>query len=214
MRLDASALVVVDMQRYYLEADSDFGRFHTCIDPECLSHIHRRCAQTVLPNLQRLVAAFREHGRPVLYLRLCGKAADRSDLHHTFARAHREAERHGFPNLYPLQSDPLSEVAPDLAPVAEDSFCKTTYSVFTSAPAFEQRLRDDNLTTLAFGGLATSQCVETSARDAADRGFQVIQIEDAQADYSETTHRASLYASQAVCGGTIVETDTMLHHLP
>ncbi len=42
------------------------------------------------------------------------------------------------------------------------------------------------------------------ARDAADRGYRVIQVEDAQADYTERSHWAALYASHGTCGGNIV----------
>ena len=63
---------------------------------------------------------------------------------------------------------------------------------------------------LVFVGLATSQCVDTTARDAADRGYTVIHIEDGQADYNEMFHNASLFASRGVCGGLLYETDEYL----
>jgi nicotinamidase-related amidase len=64
--------------------------------------------------------------------------------------------------------------------------------------------------TLVFTGLATSQCVETTARDASDRGFRVVHVEDAQADYDEISHTSSLYSSQGVCGGIIVTTEEFM----
>ena len=214
MNLESPALVVVDMQRYYLETDSTFARFHSHHDPGCLDYIHRRCATEVIPNIKLLVPCFRQNGWPTLYLRLCGQAEDRSDLQPTFARVHREAHQLGFPGLYPLQSDPHSEVISGLGAASDQAqtFCKTTYSAFTSAPLFEAYLQKHALRTLLFTGLATSQCVETTARDAADRGYRILHIEDAQADYSEITHRASLYSSQGVCGGHIVDTQSILRH--
>jgi len=41
-------------------------------------------------------------------------------------------------------------------------FCKTTYSAFTSS-ALADHLSDQEIETLVFTGLATSQCVETTA---------------------------------------------------
>jgi nicotinamidase-related amidase len=55
-----------------------------------------------------------------------------------------------------------------------------------------------------FTGLSTSQCVETTARDASERGYHIVHIEDAQADYDELSHASSLYSSQGVCGGFIM----------
>ncbi len=200
-------LIVVDMQRYYLEAESAFSRFHSAVDPGCLRHLQRRCRDRVIPNLQRLTRAFRRVQWPIVFLRLCGQQVDRSDLQHTFREVHQLAARQGFPDLYPLQSDPFSEVISALLPQPEDrQFCKTTYSGFTSSPAFVHFLERGPARTLVFTGLATSQCVDTTARDAADRNFGVVHVEDAQSDYSEAVHRAALYSSQGVCGGQIIDT--------
>ena len=214
MTLDNAALVVVDMQRYYLEASSAFARFHTHLEPGCLDYIHQRCEETVIPNISNLISRLKAAKRPILFLRLCGNKEDRSDLHRTFAKVHHQAAEQGFPGLYPLCSEPNSGVIAAFGSThADRTFCKTTYSAFTSAPGFESCLQKLGCQTLIFTGLATSQCVETTARDAADRDYQIIHVEDAQADYSETTHRASLYSSQGVCGGRIVGTEEVLESL-
>ncbi len=198
------------MQRYYLQEASSFSQYHHHCEPGCLEYILDRCAKTVIPNIQRLCDATRLLGRPVVYLRLCGEEEDRSDLHHVFRKANERAAAAGFENLYPVESDPFSEVISEIAPKNGDIvLCKTTFSGFTTSdlPAAIERL---GIKRLIFTGLATSQCVETTARDAADRGIHVVHVEDAQADYSETTHRASLYSSQGVCGGHIMDTQRVL----
>jgi len=47
-------------------------------------------------------------------------------------------------------------------------------------------------------------------RDASDRGYGVIQVADAQADYEDLTHRCSLFSSAGVCGGKICSTHELL----
>jgi nicotinamidase-related amidase len=203
-------LLVVDMQRYYLDEDSGFAQYHHHSEPGCLDYISQRCTQVVTPNILRLCEATRQLDRPVIYLRLCGQNDDRSDLHHTFQQAHHRGATAGFQNIYPIESDPFAAVIPEIAPIPGDSvLCKTTFSGFTTSelPTVISKL---GLQRLIFTGLATSQCVETTARDAADRGLQVVHVEDAQADYSETVHRASLYSSQGVCGGFIMDTNNVL----
>ena len=49
-------------------------------------------------------------------------------------------------------------------------------------------------------GIATDMCVETTARDAADRGFNVILVEDATATFFEHHHRAALSGVARVFG--------------
>ena len=207
-------LVVVDMQRYYLEPESDFCRFHESQDLGGTQYIRNRARTTVIPNITLLLDAWRDNMWPVFYLRLCGVAEDRSDLHRFFRSVSESGSRNGFPAMYPVASDPMSAVTPELAPETGDAvFTKTTFSGFSSGH-FAEGLIDSGVKDLVFTGLATSQCVETTARDASDRGYRVIQVEDAQADYSESTHRMSLMASRGVCGGAILSTDTVLDHIP
>jgi nicotinamidase-related amidase len=195
------ALLIVDVQRYYLEPEAAFVGYFESQEPGATAYISRRCREMVLPNIAKVLKAVRAAHWPVVYLRLCGTAPDRSDLHHHFLESHRKAARAGFPDLYPLASQPLAEVCPEIAPLAgEIVFDKTTYSGFTRGD-LEQRLKGIDL--LVMTGLATSQCVETTARDASERGFEIVHLEDCQADYHDITHRCSLFSSRGVCGGEV-----------
>lgn len=200
------ALVVVDVQKYYLLPASDFQRFHESRHPGALDYIGRRCRATVLPNIARLLEFFRASRRPVFFLRLCGRTADRSDLHAFFREANTAGQRLGLPAVYPLATEPMAAVMDEVAPApGEATIDKTTFSAFTGTD-FETRLRAAGVETLVFCGLATSQCVDTTARDASERGFRVIHVPDAQADYSDEMHHAALFSSQGVCGGYFMET--------
>lgn len=213
-RYRKSALMVVDMQRYYLEPEAPYCRFYEHLQPGALSYIRTRCEHLVTPNIQRLLRWGRERGVQVVYLRLAAIDPARRDLHRSFRQAHERAERSGFPDLYPLESDPFSDVIPALEPAEDDLvMLKGTYSGFTDE-LLESALRSRGIETLVFTGLATSQCVETTARDASERDFRVIHIEDAQADYDERVHRASLYASSGVCGGLLYSTQGFLRADP
>lgn len=208
------ALVVVDVQNYYLDPAADYVRFHESIHPGALGYIARRAAEQLLPHSAQLIQFFRREGWPVVFLRLCGTAPDRSDLLPAFRRSWQKGHKAGFPGVYPLAHEPAAEVHPALAPQSGETVLdKTTFSGFTRTH-LEDILRKQGAESLVFCGLATSQCVETSARDAADRGFGVVLVEDALADYEEETHHASLFASQGVCGGIVVQTRTLLTRLP
>jgi biuret amidohydrolase len=206
------ALMIVDMQNYYLRPASSYCRYFESLRPGCLDYILARCRDTVTPNILHLLGLFRELDLPVIYLRLCGTHPEREDLHRFFKAAWEEARERGFEDAYPLQGDPMSGVIGELSPGAGDSvICKTTYSPFAS-PEIDAALRARSVTGLVMTGLATSQCVETTARDASDRGYEIVHVEDAQADYDETSHRASLFASRGVCGGMVLETAQLIAH--
>lgn len=198
------SLLVVDLQRYYIDPRASFRAWTEFHAPGALGYIEGRIRESVVPAVSRLKAQFGRRGWPTAYLRLCGTAEDRSDLHRIFRQAHDLAGSEGFPDLYPLASDPLSEILPEAAPEPGDAvFDKTTFSGFASG-GLASWLRETAPRAIVFAGLATSQCVDTTARDASDRGFGVVHIEDAQADYGADEHYASLFASRGVCGGVIL----------
>jgi nicotinamidase-related amidase len=70
---------------------------------------------------------------------------------------------------------------------------KTTYSAFTST-GIDQTLRNMGITDLVFCGVGTNVCVESTARDASDRGYRCVMVEDACATYIEELHDATLLA--------------------
>jgi len=196
----------VDVQRYYAEAVSSFRRYSETRWPGGLDYIDRRVRDVVVPAIGVLRDAFDAAGWPTVYLRLCGSAPDRRDLHRFFRRFNEEAADAGFPDAYPLASDPWAEVVPGLSPRAGDTTVdKTGFSGFGN-PALDGELRRLGVNALVMTGLATSQCVDTTARDASERGFAVVHVADAQADYDEDTHASALYASRGVCGGHVVAT--------
>ena len=92
------------------------------------------------------------------------------------------------------------ELIGSLAPAAGELVIdKNTSSAFNST-GIEWLLRNMEVETLVLAGMATDMCVETTARDAADRGFNVIVAEDATATFFEHHHRAALSGFARVFG--------------
>lgn len=210
MEHERPALIIVDMQKYYLHKSSAYCSYFNALQPGCLDYIMHRCETTVVPNIRLLLEYFRGRSLPPVYLRLCGTSPDRSDLHHFFRESYLKGARAGFDGVYPLAGEPDAAILDEICPLpGETVIDKPTFSPFTST-GIHGVLRSMGLTTLLFAGLSTSQCVETTARDASDRGYHVIHIEDAQADYDESSHIHSLYSSQGVCGGYIVKTEDVI----
>ncbi len=207
------ALCIVDMQNYYFKKNSDFAKLSNYyMGYDSLKYIRERCKEELIPNIQKLLNFFRKNNYLIIFLRLCGKKEDRSDLHKFFKNNNDKGRKLGFNNVYPLESDPMSFVLDEIKPLDNEMvFCKTTFSAFTSTN-INQYLKENKVTHIFFTGIATSQCVETTARDASDYGYSVIHIEDAEGDYDFFTHRYSLETSFAVCGGWIFDTDEVINN--
>jgi len=208
--MEGFALVIVDMQKYYLESNSVYSEYFNSLYPGSLSYIRDRSYNIVIPNILKLRDSFNKKKLPVIFLRLCGSKDDRSDLHRFFKKSYEDGLIAGFYGVYPVQSETPADVIDELLPQSGDTIInKTTFSPFSSSD-IDSILKSMNIKTLVLTGLATSQCVETTARDASDRGYEVYQIHDAQADYDDMTHEASLFSSRGVCGGAIYDTESFL----
>jgi len=143
-----------------------------------------RLATTVLPNQKRLQAAARAAGVEVIFTVIESLTRDGRDrsLDHKISRLH-------FP-----KGSWEAKVIADVAPLDDEIMIPKTASGIFNATNIEFVLRNLGVEFLVIYGVMTDQCVETTVRDAADRGFLVTQIEDACAAETEAGHRRSIEA--------------------
>ena len=87
-----------------------------------------------------------------------------------------------------------------LAPAAGELVIDKNTSSALNSTGIEGLLRNMEVETVVLVGMATDMCVETTARDAADRGLNVIVVEDATATFFEHHHRAALSGFARVFG--------------
>ena len=195
-----AALVVVDVQNYGCNVDAGLGPMLSVHYPEIARYYLPRVTQTVVPNALRLLEGFRTAGRRVVFTRHGPLLADGSDMIERRRRRDVDAVAStGTPALW-HRGTFEHEVIAALAPVADEVVLdKNTSSAFNST-GLEWLLRNMAVETLVLVGIATDMCVETTARDAADRGFNVIVVEDATATFFEHHHRAALSGFARVFG--------------
>ena len=74
-------------------------------------------------------------------------------------------------------------------------------------------LRDLEISTLLFTGVTTEVCVQTSMREAADRGFQTLIVSDATASYFNEFHSSTIdmMTSQGGIVGCSVTTEQIIN---
>ena len=197
---ERAALLLIDMQNYGCNPDAGLGPMLSERHPEIAGYYLPRVTGTVVPNARRLLEGFRAAGRRVVFTRHGPLLADGSDMVARRRRRDREAlATTGTPALW-HRGTFEHEVVADLTPAAAELVLdKNTSSAFSST-GIEWLLRNMDVETLVLLGIATDMCVETTARDAADRGFNVILVEDATATFFEHHHRAALSAFARVFG--------------
>jgi biuret amidohydrolase len=195
-----AALIVIDMQNYGCNPEAGLMLMLSERYPEIARYYVPRVTETAVPNARRLLEGFRAARRPVVFTRHGPLLADGSDM--IARRRRRDLEslaRTGIPALWSrgtFEHELISSLAPATGELVID---KNTSSAFNST-GIESLLRNMEIDTLVLAGMATDMCVETTARDAADRGFNVIVAEDATATFFEHHHRAALSGFARVFG--------------
>lgn len=194
-RLDPAraALVVVDMQ--YASASRHEGLGRLLKDqghPEQGAARFDRIESVVVPTIQRLLAFFRAHRLRVVYLTVGSELPDFSDL-----PPHMRPMAESVGNTRGRREH---EILDDLAPAAHEArLNKTTMSAFHSS-GFERLVRAWGVDQLLFTGVSTNSCVEGTARDAADRGFRCVLVEDGCGAASAALHDAACHNFQRLLG--------------
>lgn len=166
LNAERSALLVVDMQRFFLDPDSPT---YTCGGP------------AVLPSVKRLIHSFRNASRPVIYTK---------HVHHPdFIDA--GIMRWWWEGAC-IEGSPESEIPDEIAPLANEKVVlKHRYSAFYNTD-LETILRCLNIEDLVIIGIMTNMCCESTARDAYFRDYRVFFPADATGTINEEMHVASL----------------------
>jgi nicotinamidase-related amidase len=190
---EATALLLVGLQVAQLDPDRGLGQ-RLRRQPARHAYYYGRVREAVLPNVARLQAFFRQHGRQLVYTRLGLLTADGRDLASwSWQAAAQRESADAAPPRYPPGA-PERELWPALAPRPDELVLDTTTLSPFNSTALDQYLRNMGVENLVVAGVLTDAAVETTARDAGDRGFNVIAVEDACAAL-EAEHHATTFAT-------------------
>jgi nicotinamidase-related amidase len=192
-----TALVVIDMQRDFVEPGGFGESLGNDVSP----------LAGIVPTVQRLLAWSRARGLFVVHTR----EAHRPDLSDCPpAKRERGSPRLRIGDIGPMgriliDGEPGAGFVPTLAPVAgELEIVKPGKGAF-HATALQDELRARGITHLLFAGVTTEVCVQTTMREANDRGYECLLIEDATASYFPAFRQATLEmirAQGAIVGWT------------
>ena len=193
----ATALVVIDMQRDFIERGG-FG--------EALGNDVSRLA-AIVPTVRELLAWARAHGIRVVHTRE-GHRPDLADCPPAKRQRGRPSLRIG--DAGPMgrilvDGQPGNDIVPVLAPrPGETVIVKPGKGAFY-ATKLDVLLRSHRVTHLILAGVTTEVCVQTTMREANDRGYDCLLVEDATESYFPEFKHATLamvHAQGGIVGWT------------
>jgi nicotinamidase-related amidase len=155
-----TALIIIDLQRGIVARQAA---------PHSASEVVERCA--------KLADAFRERNALVVLVHVAF-GDDRERL---------KPEADSPPPSAPIPSD-WSDIVPEVGPRSGDVvITKRQWGAFYGT-ALDLQLRRRGIRTLVYGGIATNFGVESTARDAYERGFEQVFVQDAMSGLTAAAH--------------------------
>jgi len=190
--LTRTALIIIDMQRDFLEA----GGFGAALGNN-VAHL-----QVAVGPCRAVLAAARKAGMLVIHTRE-GHRPDLSDAPPLKVNRGDPAMRIGAAGPMGrilIRGEPGHDIIPELYPIAGEpvidkpgkgAFCQTY---------LELMLHNRSIETLLVCGVTTEVCVNTTVREANDRGFRCIVLSDCCGSYFPAFHEAGLAMIKAQGG--------------
>jgi bifunctional isochorismate lyase/aryl carrier protein len=162
-RFQKSALLVLDMQEYFLVP---------------ASHAHIPSAEAIVDGINRLIEAYFSRKRPIIFtqhLNTIGNAGMMSTW---------------WKDMITAQSA-FHRIIPEIDVTKGRVILKSQYDAFYQTE-LQEVLQKEEVEQLVICGVMTHLCCETTARSAFMRGYEVFFPVDGTATYNHDFHRASL----------------------
>jgi nicotinamidase-related amidase len=179
------------MQRDFVHPEHEFAQVLERLVPGVTEGYFQRVS-FVVPNAQRLLAAFRACGAPVFFTGTGTQFSDGRDLCCWL----RDFDALGLQVLgkrvWPRTQDTAWQIDESVAPLPGEMVVNKTAADPLGCTAIDQSLRNLGVTTVVVAGLTTDVCVSSAARAWADRSYRTIIAEDACTTLSPKLHETSL----------------------
>jgi len=201
------ALLIIDMQRDFLEPGG-FG--------EMLGNDVSQLRRAIEPNV-RLLAAWRAAKLRVIHTRE-GHLPDLTDLHPSKKNRGSHAMRigdEGPMGRILVRGEQGHDIIPELYPQGEEPVVDKPGKGAFHATDLHHLLMQKGIRQLVVTGVTTEVCVSTTVREANDRGYDCVIVEDCVASYFPEFHKWSLEMTKAQGGifGWVSESRHLLEAL-
>jgi biuret amidohydrolase len=198
------ALVIIDMQRDFLEP----GGFGAALGNDV------RRLTAIVPALSELLDAARRLGLTIVHTKECHKP-DLSDCPPAKRNRGRGALRigdEGPMGRILVEDEPGNDFVPALLPEPGEPIIPKPGKGAFYATRLQAELSERGITHLLITGVTTEVCVQTTMREANDRGYDCLLVEDCTESYFPEFKSATLQmvrAQDAIVGWTATAVEVL-----
>ena len=186
-----TAILLVDVQNSEIDVEHK----------EKYSWYYQQIMEVCLPNMKRIIEIGRSMGIEIIYTTIESLTSDGRD----------RSLDHKLSNIFIPKNSYYGKVIDDVAPREDDIWLKKTSSGVFNSTNIDYILRNLQINILVIMGMLTDQCVDMAVRDGADKGYNVICINDGCTTHNQQRHDNALSAFKGYC--TILNTDQFIQRL-
>jgi nicotinamidase-related amidase len=170
-----TAVVMIDMQRDFIEP----GGFGATLGNNVA------LLQAIVPTAARVLDVCRDAGVTIIHTKECHRPdlADCPPAKLSRGNPSLRIGDAGAMGRILIDGEPGSDFVPALKPKARDIVISKPGKGAFYCTELGEILRMRGITHLIFGGVTTEVCVQTTMREANDRGYECLLVEDATESY-------------------------------
>lgn len=201
--VEGTALLLVDLQRLSCDpASSNYLASNRWPGGNKAANAYlERLNEAVFPAVRRVIDACRSEGVEVIYTVIEALTLD----------GRERCFDHKVTGFLVPKGHEDAQVMPQIQPQGDEMVLpKSASGVFSSTP-LDYVLRNLGVHTLIVAGVLTNQCIESAVREAADRGYNVVLMEDGCAGTTAAAHEESMANLRGY--SRIVSSQALVHEI-
>ena len=200
----STALVIIDMQRDFVQP----GGFGEALGNDVTP------LQAVIAPCRRMLDSARRIGMMVIHTRE-GHSPDLADCPPSKivrGRGDKRIGDHGPMGRILVRGEHGHDIVPELSPIAGEVVIDKPGKGAFHATQLDHVLHNRGIRSLIVCGVTTEVCVNTTVREANDRGYRCLVLEDCCASYFPEFHQAGIAMIKAQGGifGWVTESASVL----
>ncbi len=206
--IDKTALIVIDMQNDFC-AKGGFG--------EMLGNDITEVVK-IIPNIKKVIEVCREKNIPIIYTKE-GHLPDLSDCPPSKLKRSKVKGAGigdiGSMGRIMVRGEKGNDIVPELYPREEDLIIHKPGKGSFYNTNLEEELKKRSIESLIITGVTTHVCVHTTIREANDRGYECVLIDDCCAAYDVDDHKAAvkMTAQQGAIFGWVSTSEILINSL-